>query len=109
MTLTTATAAVRIARELRETEAKFDEALLASSKLMATMILARQIPEVEVNTGQKALIRLVRAQQHIVDGTSNMFRVHDEMLVVNREMAIFDEDGTTRGSGLTDQDVARVA
>jgi hypothetical protein len=109
MTLTTSAASVRIAREIREAEAKFDDALLATSKLMATMILTRQTSDIGVNTGQKAIIRLVRAQQHIVDGTSDMFRVHDELVAVSRELGIMDEDELTTGSGLTDLDVARAA
>ena len=101
--------AIRIARELRDTEFKLDDALLASAKLMQTMITARKHPDVEVHTGQKALIRLVRAQQSIIDGTSDMFRVHDEMLSVNRELSIMDEDNLTSGSGLSEVDLSKAA
>ena len=96
--------AVRIARTLRETEAKMDDALLSAAKLMQELIAARQHPDVEVHTGQKAVIRLVAAQQSIVAGTSNLFRVHDEMLEVNRVMGIMDEKGITDPSGLLDSD-----
>lgn len=102
-------AAIRIARELRETEAKLDDALFASAKLLQTMLTARRNPEVEVHTGQAALMRLVRAQQNIVDGSSDIFRVHDEMLRVNREMAIMDEDDITNPSGLSEERVAHAA
>lgn len=109
MTMTPSTAALRIARQLRDTESKLDDALLSSAKLMETMIQARQDADVEVHTGQKALIRLVRAQQFIVNGTSDMFRVHDEMVSVNREMGIMDEEGLTAGSGLVDADLVQAA
>lgn len=101
--------ALRIARELRDTEAKLDDALFASAKLMQTMITARRNPDVEVHTGQAALIRLSRAQQSIVAGTSDMFRVHDEMLRVNREMGIMDEDDVTAHSGLPETDLSEAA
>ena len=102
-------ATARIRRELLDAETKVDEALVAAAKLMQSLVLARQNPELAANTGQKALIRLVRAQQSIVNGSSDMFRVHDEVGNLAREMAIVDEPGITRGSGLTDDDLLEVA
>ena len=107
MSLTIAAAAARIRRQLRDAESKADAALQASSSLMATMIDARSIDGVEVNVGQKAIIRLAKAQQAFVDGTSDLFRVHDEMVRIGREMGIMDEE--TPASGLIEDDMVRKA
>lgn len=103
MTMPLETSALRISRELRATEAKVDEAILASSKLMAELVAARQHPDVVVHEGQKALIRLAQAMNLLVASGSNIFRVHDEIGTVGREMGIFDED--TRKSALSDADL----
>lgn len=100
MSLDRATATVRIARQLKDAEAKIDEALLASSELMATLIRARASAEVVPHTGQTALIRLADAQRSIIEGSNNIFRVHDVMSSIGREMGVLDEEGSTPSSGL---------
>ena len=104
MSIPKSAAAARIRTQLRDAEAKFDEALLASANLMATMVLARANPEVEVHTGQKALLRLAQAQRSMLNGSSNLFRVHDELVVIGRELAILDEPSPTSPSRLADDD-----
>lgn len=47
---------------IREAEALADEALIAMARLKQAMLSARQNPEVEVNTGQRALLRLTEAE-----------------------------------------------
>ena len=93
-------ATARIARQLRDAETKTDAALLAATELMTTLIQARSNPAVAVHTGQRALHRLVRAQQSIIQGSSDIFRVHDEMSAIGREMCLLDESGSTPSSGL---------
>lgn len=105
MSLTRENAAVRIRRELREAEAQADSALLANTKLMETLLRSRQETGVEVHTGQKAIIRLARAMQAQIDATSDLFRVHDEMVKVGQEMDILIEP--TPNSGMLEQDMAR--
>lgn len=84
-----------VGHELRKTEASFDEALLQSSRLMQKMIKVRQHPEVPVDAGQAALIRLARAQRQLIDGTSDVLRVHAELKGTARELGIGDHDDTT--------------
>jgi hypothetical protein len=109
MSLPMHTAAVRIRRELRDAEAKSDAALLAKARLLETMLLARQSADVEINTGQRAIIRLSHAIQSQVNVATDLFRVHDEMVKIGRETGIADEDGATRTSGLDDRDLLKVA
>lgn len=104
MSIPTSAAAARIRTQLRDAEAKFDEALLASANLMATMVMARANPAVEVHTGQKALLRLAQAQRSMLNGSSNLFRVHDELVGVGRELGIFDETSPTSPSAISDSD-----
>lgn len=47
---------------VREAEAVADEAMIAFARLKQAMLAARQNPEVEVHTGQRALMRLVQAE-----------------------------------------------
>lgn len=95
MALTLAPAMARISRQLRDAEHATDQAILKSVELMASLVRARAESGVVVHTGQRALIRLVKAQQSLVEGSSDIFRVHDEMAGIGREFGLFDEDNST--------------
>ncbi|WP_336986282.1 hypothetical protein [Altererythrobacter aquiaggeris] len=93
MTMTIPIATQRIQRELPEAERVISEALLASTRLMATMLLARQETGVDAHLGQAALLRLIESQKALVTAGSDMFRVHKELLKVGFEVkAVPDED-----------------
>ncbi len=95
MTLTPSVAFARISRQLHETEKKTDAALLATAELMSSLVQARAVADVTPHTGQQALIRLVRAQQSIIEGSNDIFRVHDVMAGIGKEMGLFDESTPT--------------
>lgn len=99
MQMTTSVATARIARDLKNAEAKADEALLAASALMKTLVEARTATGVVPHTGQEALIRLARAQVSLIEGSTDIFRVHDHMSRIGREMGIMDEEGSTPALG----------
>ncbi|MGE3690542.1 MAG: hypothetical protein AB7F98_04095 [Novosphingobium sp.] len=108
MTLNTSAATARIARQLSTAERATDAAILAAAELMSTLLTARANPEVVVHTGQKAILRLHRAQGALIQGSSDIFRVHDEMSTIGREMGIQEE--YTQASGLSEMDdVAQAA
>jgi hypothetical protein len=95
MSITIAAATARIARQLPEAELSLDSALLASARLMESMLLARQADGVEVFTGQTALMRLAKAQRTLLESQSDMMRVHQELRGIGQEVkALSDEDGT---------------
>jgi hypothetical protein len=95
MTMTVATAAARIGREIPEAECSLDDALLASARLMQSMILARRADGVEAHAGQSTLMRLMKSQQSIVAAANDMFRVHRELLTLGHEVkAMSDENGS---------------
>ncbi|MCX9146057.1 hypothetical protein [Erythrobacter sp. WG] len=64
---------------IREAEALADEAIIAMARLKQAMLAARQNPEVEVNTGQRALLRLTEAESQALAMSTNLLRVHDEL------------------------------
>lgn len=72
---------------IRETEALADEAIIAMARLKQAMLSARQNPLVEVNTGQRALLRLTEAESHALSMSTNLLRVHDELTKVARVQA----------------------
>lgn len=84
-----------IREKLRETEAVCDEALLASSDLMKTIVRARQNPDVVAHDGQAALLSLVRAQKRILEGSTDVFRVHNELSKLGITYGTMDESETT--------------
>lgn len=95
MSLTHSAATARIARQLKEAEQKADEALLAASELMATLVRSRASNGVVPHTGQAALLRLVQAQKALIEGSSGLFRVHNEMSMIGQELGLLDEENST--------------
>lgn len=69
---------------IREAEALADEAIIAMARLKQAMLSARQNPEVEIHTGQRALIRLTEAEAQALSMSTNLLRVHDELSKVGR-------------------------
>jgi hypothetical protein len=75
---------------IREAEALADEAIIAMARLKQAMLAARQNPEVEVHTGQRALLRLTEAESQALAMSTNLLRVHDELSKVARVHAAGD-------------------
>lgn len=69
---------------IREAEAIADESIIAMARLKQAMLAARQNPEVEVHTGQRALMRLTEAESQGLSMSTNLLRVHDELSRVAR-------------------------
>jgi len=84
---------------IREAEALADESMLAFAKLKQAMLTARQNPEVEVDTGQRALMRLNQAEQQAMAMSTNLLRVHDELSKVARVKARDDQGVPTEITG----------
>ena len=71
-----------IRKLIREAEAVSDEVLLACARLKQAMIRARQNPDVSVDAGQKALMRLTQAENQALALSTNLLRVHAELTKV---------------------------
>ncbi|KQM17435.1 hypothetical protein [Novosphingobium sp. Leaf2] len=100
MSITIAAATARIARQLPEAELSLDSALLASARLMESMLLARQADGIEVYTGQTALMRLAKAQRTLIESQNDMMRIHQELRGIGQEVkAISDHEGSCPTEG----------
>lgn len=80
---------------IREAEALADEAIIAMARLKQAMLSARQNPEIEIHTGQRALIRLTEAEGQALSMSTNLLRVHDELSKVGHVHAGGDPDVVT--------------
>lgn len=77
--------ALNLKKLIREAEALADESMIAFARLKQAMLAARQNPAVEVDTGQRALMRLNQAEEQAMAMSNNLLRVHDELSKVARE------------------------
>lgn len=92
--LTKQTAALRIQRELAEAEVAADDLFAKIAALGSTMATARTQVGVKSRTGQKAFMRLARAQESISSATTDLHCVHGELSKINRKIrAMPDENG----------------
>lgn len=85
MTDTIRTDALNLKKLIREAEALSDESMIAFARLKQAMLAARQNPDIEVDTGQRALMRLNQAEAHAISMSTSLLRVHDELSKVARE------------------------
>lgn len=69
---------------VREAEALADESMIAFARLKQAMLAARQNPNVEVDTGQRALMRLGQAESQAMSMSTSLLRVHEELSKVAR-------------------------
>ena len=83
--------ASNIRKLIREAEALSDEAMIACAKLKQAMLVARQNPDVPIDAGQRAILRLCQAEQQAMSMSTSLLRVHSELSKVAREHAGVDE------------------
>jgi hypothetical protein len=77
--------ALAISKLIREAEAVTDEAMIACARLKQAMVRARQNPEIAIDAGQRALMRLTQAETQALAMSTSLLRVHDELSKVARE------------------------
>lgn len=82
-----------IRKHIREAEAVTDEAMIACSKLKQVILRARQNPDVGVDAAQKAMLRLLQAEQQALAMSTNLLRVHEELNKVSRIYMAPEEGG----------------
>ena len=97
----------KIRKLMREAEALSDEMLIALSALKGEMLKARQNPEIEVHTGQQALLHLTQAEQLVTQASNQLFRTHSALSKVARETAGVDENIPTVRDGVGETASAR--
>lgn len=109
--LTIHTTAMRLRRDLTAAEKAADELLLSLASIQATIVSARIETDVPMNMGQDAIIRLHRSMGQAVGAQTDLFRVHECLANIGREVMIGDEPYCPPSVGLDDSEdsVARIA
>lgn len=83
--------AARLVRDVPAAENRVDDALIAVSSLMTSVVIARRdtagVPPVQ---GQATIRRLMKAQMALVDVSGDILRVHGELADIGRETAGYD-------------------
>ena len=95
-----------IRKLIREAEAVSDEAMIACSRLRQAMIHARQNPEVSVDAGQRALLRLAQAEQNALSLSTSLLRVHSELSDVATVFGMGEEKTDIAPSAIVEQSPA---
>lgn len=83
--------AARLQQDVTATETRIDDALIAASSLMASVVTARRdTPSVPATAGHATIRRLVKAQAALVGVSGDISRVHGELVAIGRERAGYD-------------------
>jgi hypothetical protein len=82
--------AARLQRDVPTAEARVDDAIIALSSLMTSMVTARRETGAPRRTGQVAIMRLAKAQMSLVNVSNDVLRVHDELAGIGKEMGSYD-------------------
>ena len=83
--------AARLIRDVPAAEGRVDDALIAVSSLMTSVVTARRdTAGVSPVKGQAAIRRLMRAQMALVGVSGDILRVHGELADIARETAGYD-------------------
>lgn len=101
--------AARLEREVPAAEAKVDDAIIALSSLMTSMVTARRESGVPAKTGQSTILRLAKAQMSLVHVSSDVLRVHGDLLDIGKVMGSYDLRDCPPASGEITPHLAAVA
>lgn len=91
MPLTIPTAAARLRREVAEAEAALDHAYARVAAVTQTIVAARGDCDVPAHAGQSALVRLQGVLGKLTGAQHDMFRSHDTLTRIGREVMGPDE------------------
>lgn len=80
----------RLQRDVPVAEASIDDALIAVSLLMSSVVAARRETGVPARTGQATIQRLVKVQMSLVAASGDVLRVHGELSRIGQECAGLD-------------------
>jgi hypothetical protein len=83
--------AARLGRDVPLAELSIDDALIAVSVLMTSMVTARRdVADLPAARGQAAIRRLAKAQAALIDASGDVLRVHGDLRSIGRELAGYD-------------------
>ena len=83
--------AARLVRDVPAAEIRIDDALIAVSSLMASVVTARRDTiGLPATRGHATIQRLMKAQMALVDVSGDILRVHGDLVQIGRETAGYD-------------------
>lgn len=83
--------AARLIRDVPAAEIRVDDAIIAVSSLMTSVVTARRdTAGVPATKSQATIRRLMKAQMALVDVSGDILRVHGELVGIGRETAGYD-------------------
>src|SRR3546814_19582259 len=74
---------------------------------MTSMVTARRESGAPAKTGQATILRLAKAQMSLVDVSSDVLRIHGDLLEIGKEMGSYDLRDCPSGSAETTPHLAR--
>ncbi len=78
--------AARLQRQVPAAETRIDDAMIAVSNLITSVVTARRdTPGVPLVKGQATITRLVRVQSALAGASGDVLRVHGELVDIARE------------------------
>ncbi|MGV2495989.1 hypothetical protein [Pelagerythrobacter aerophilus] len=81
----------RLEKEVPDAEVRIDDALIAVSSLMTSVVTARrEVNGVPPAKGQETIQRLAKAQLALIDASGNVLRVHGDLVRFGKETAGYD-------------------
>lgn len=81
----------KLQRQIPAAETRIDDALIAVSSLMTTIVTARRdTGDVRPAKGQATIHRLAKAQLALMDASGGVLRVHGDLAGIARESAGLD-------------------
>ncbi len=80
----------KLQHDVPNAEAKIDDAILAMSSLMTSMVRARRVSGAPAKTGHGSITRIAKAQVSLVAISGEVLRVHGELAQIGREVAGLD-------------------
>ena len=91
MTLTTASATARLAREMPAAEAAITIAMLRVNETLQTAIAAQQDTGYTGSDAHSVLLRMHRTMGELLDASGEMQRAHNTMIKIGVEVGTMDE------------------
>lgn len=81
----------RLEKEVPDAEVRIDDALIAVSSLMTSVVSARrEVEGVPPAKGQATIQRLAKAQLALIDASGDVLRVHGDLVQIGKETAGYD-------------------
>jgi hypothetical protein len=108
MTMTISAATARLARQLPEAEHDIDQALMALTTLLNSMVAARSAEGVAPGTGEMAIQHVGKAIEGLISASGEVAKAHGRLRKIHQETGLADVgDCPPASAALTD--AARLA